>query len=938
MGKLLRIRALSETRVPTTPTWTAVPVPVIFAGVAGGYTLPVANATSASWVGPGSQPAWLTFVDASPPRITWTAAATVQDIASVVLNATGPGGSIPCAPFTLSVQAAPPATGFFAGWQAVQHVATNYAADNDLGLNFQGKQSRMIAHPSGRTYYFGGDNPNSGEQRMWSLNASTWNTTTPSTGWRLEHPEWPLSGYQFPIHQDANAVAWDSKRRVFWVLAGYNFQYLGTTPPNYGGPAGVTGFKDVVSKFDPSKPIGTRWTPLALPMKVGSINGKEYLGQAFYDPVLDLAFHGTDAGPWVHAFDPATETFAFKASFYHPALDITNFYDVMHCLGIDPVNRWLYLIRTNRNAERGTDVYRVLLPNTRAGLPTNDTNVDWTSRATQVWTTAKPSLGGRDVLGFTAIIDGVARKMFAWLRGPRGSVDQSGEGGWGNNYKSGTVGRPEAVIGANAPYPSANTALLVDLDTGAEDFAQVPHMQFEDGQGWIIPTQTFYDRKHGILVYGIADESYCPNSLIKARHYSLRRKAVPNWMPANLHEWKALPNSTCETQLPAAVRDKWSGAEPAGSNCELDYAKNPWNYSGMAVRRRDSVALFHGGGGGDGRANGVLGFRLNANTGDANYGWCLPMQPTPRSKTITTWTGVGDSSPYNYEWNHTSANHLIESSPRTPVAVHSYRSATFFDSEDLWVRFGSQMIHPTDECNFQGVHGFRWSDAGRTENDWLLNVKDPFLYTVGESPGGRTCLKNPWTEDCVVGTTASFRWHFFNKAKGTWRDNVFYDADVGVALPVAFDPNWNTAIFVPSGGGVPVAMDFSSGDVPTRIAGSGASWGGPAGAEFNGRSDCSWTWDDDNECWWALKVDQGYSETDSQWGRFDIFKIVPTTKAGLVFTVTKISTTATTTRPSLTNVNNGLGNRFQWCAELGGIVLSTSYRDPIYFIKTSVKA
>jgi hypothetical protein len=106
MGKLLRIRALSETLTPTSPAWSAMPSPTIFSGSPGTYALPVTNATSATWVSPGSKPAWLTITAGSPPTLSWGTDAPVGDTAAVVLRAVSAGGTTAdCAPFTLSVQA-----------------------------------------------------------------------------------------------------------------------------------------------------------------------------------------------------------------------------------------------------------------------------------------------------------------------------------------------------------------------------------------------------------------------------------------------------------------------------------------------------------------------------------------------------------------------------------------------------------------------------------------------------------------------------------------------------------------------------------------------------------------------------------------------------------------------------------------------------------------
>jgi hypothetical protein len=928
MGKLLRIRALSETLTPTAPAWSAMPSPTIIEGQSGSYTLPVANATSVTWAGSVAQPAWLTLVAANPPRLTWStapAAATID--ATCELIAVGAGGSVPSGKFALTVVAA---TGFFTGYTVTERPLTTVQGNNDNGIQRSTKQTVWSEHPSGRIWGpFGGDYPNNFDMWQWSLNPTTWapGTTNQPTGWKLEQAHPVGLGYPYISRTDCQQIAWDSKRKLWWHVGGYVENV----------PVDAYAFRRQVAKFDPSQPINQRWSTTGVPYQSDSLGrlASEQGGPAVYDPLTDCVYahHGWNAPRGnICIWNCATQAWLgwFRCN---DIFEIDDGAYTVQVVGIDPVRRLLY-IRSTRNVQADfaspvtqqfRRLYKIALPSSVASLPAAGTSANMSASCVEVWnnagrTTTLISIGG------DAFIRRDNRNLYlAWLKGPNSTIFESGE----PSTKYGSSGHPNK---GNGTYGSANTGILVDLDTGAEEYTQLPHPTYEDGQGWVVPNIVIWSQKYSALVYMTKDAEYGNGLDLKIESNAfIVREAPPDWLaPLSLYQWYPLPNSTCETQLTAAVRTAWSGPEASGgSACELNFDKCPWNYSGMALRRRGSYVLFHGGGGGDGRGNGVLGFKLNANLSDPDYGWCLPMKPTPFSKTVTMYVPGQFVTENSKEFSSysVSSSVVVESSPRSPVAVHAYRSATFLDSEDKWLRFGTQMVHPTDAGYFTGVHGFQWSDAGLTEADWIINAKTAFPFTVGEAPGGRTIVKDPWSEDMLCG--ADSRWHYFNRAAGTWTSNVQASA-TDYKVCQAFDPATKVAIFELNGG-IPAGLDFSNGHPRTVLTGNASSWGGPNGAEYQG-SDAAWTWDDENACWWALKVRQSIGD-----GSFKLFKIVLTSKATMQFSVTRIDPDTTLASPSLTNINTGIGNRFQWVAELGGIVLSTGYRDPIHFIKTSTK-
>jgi hypothetical protein len=926
------------------------PSPTIIAGSSGSYTLPVANATSVTWAGSVAQPAWLTLVAANPPRLSWTAAPAAATIdATCELIAVGAGASVPSGKFGLVVSAA---TGFFAGYTTYK-AAMNFAAqENNKGIGSQTKHTGWASHGNGRLYVFGGDftpsgpsipSTNYGCQIQYSLNPSVLSATVPETAWRMEHPYWPAAGYEFPVKTDCNQVAWDEQRRVFWQLSGFTFPGS-LTPPNYGSPGGL-GFTTRVGKFDLSKPIGQRWTstgpllPNTLPGGMFPDGGGENDGPAFYDATLDVIFGGRNAAPQtiedgsIKIFDPAAAAFMGKVKFTSVP-NLLPGYNV-RVLALDSVNRALYLWAQYDYQENHLapitlsrrHIYKVALPTTRADLPSYGTSADWSARATLVWSNPNPNT--LLPVGGLALQDGRTRKLYCWIRGPIGTyVD--GDGGQQTN---GLAGHPAR---GNGTFGSANTGFAVDMDTGEFEYTQIPHPTYTDGQGWVLPNITLWDARNRRLVYGTCDFEellVSPGTYLRiepklfvARRTHASGQPVPSWVSALAPlQWHAIAGSTCATQLPAALRTLYSGSEASGNReNELNAdGQNPWFYSGGTLRQKGAVMMFHGGGGLAGRSNAILAFHANEET---PY-WSLPMPPTPKSLTIndSAWlAGGGGFVNWSWEFNHRYDNNLVESvfpavgGQKTPVAVHTYTSAKFIDSEDIWLRFGTQMVHPNDggptlalgEGRNASVHGFWWSDAGKPVADrrWALNAKANGIELESGQVGNRNYVKHPWTEDVVGGSSG--RIHWFKRAANSWQARIENYNLPASYYPAAIEPHLNVVLCT-DGTSSPFLIDLDN----VAAGAVGGSWSGLSGTGF-----VRWAWDDDNECLWALKSD------------FSLHK-VSINKATRVCTVVSVSTGGAL--PSQYKPEEGY--TFEWSRELGGLLFSTSYSRPIWFIRTAEK-
>ncbi|MEG0821681.1 MAG: hypothetical protein RR412_08185 [Burkholderiaceae bacterium] len=805
-----------------------------------------------------------------------------------------------------------PNSDFLAGWTVQKRTLTTVARHNDTGLPNTTKHTTLARHPNGRAYLFGGDFPSttgyadSGSQIQYSLKPSLWVEPNPASGWRLEQEYWPADGNQYPVHHDKSAVAWDSRRRVFWMVGGFNFGNGSDAQAN------KIPFVAKVAKFDPAKAKGTQWSATSAAYIGG---GSEKFGNAVYDPVLDVVISFNPSLSGLQIFDCSAAAWLGHARFPGVAgLDIPRDGYVLNVLAIDPTQRLIWVMRSDSYSTT-KNIYKVRLPTARSGLAAAGSANNWASVAVELW--ANPNQ--HDTVGGCTIEDGRVRKWYGWRKGPVGNDSQMPGKDIGNAIY-GITGRP---LTGNGNFGSAHTAVLVDLDSGAESYGQLPLPTFEDGVGWVIPNITYYDSASATLVYGTCafEANEVEGKKIEARMSLAKRKPVPAWI-ANLpiNSWYAIPGSTCESSLPTDVRNLWSAAEGNGyRGCELNQYQNPWNFSGMALRQRDSVCLFHGGGGGDGRANGVLGFVLNRETPS----WIMAMPPTARSQTLPAGGG-------SFEFNR--IDNATESTPRTPVAVHAYTSCFYLDAEDMWLRFGSQMVHPTDQGYFNGVHGFWWSEVDQAYNrrSWSINARAA-MPQAGIYPN-RSFVKHPWTEDVIGGSGGTFHW--WKRASNTWQTRI----DGGVVnderyAPSAIDPVNNVLLFAgnPSLSLWPRLIELDTG---TARSGSAASWVGPAvdSGEWKG-SDAAFTWDNDNQCLWALKAVNGSDAS------FDLYKVRLANKSACQWRVEKITTAVApgSVRPDFTSINQGIYNRFQWVAELGGLVLSTSYQRPIWFIKTSTR-
>jgi len=925
------------------PVWASTPSISVTATVSGYQAFSfTGGAPTSVVVEPGDTlPAYFTL---SLTGISWSGSSTAGATFSFRLRASNVNGYSTSGVISGTVAAAPASTGFFAGYTILRAALNFGAQENDKGFGPQTKQTGWAPHPNGRLYLFGGDFSPSGAglpstnyacQIQYSLNLATITSAGKETGWRLEHPYYPTPGYAFPVHEDCNQVAFDTRRRVFWQTSGFNFPFSGTTPPAYDSPGGV-GFVTTVGKFDPSLPLGQRWINTGvgyLPSSLFPNGGSETERPSFYDPLLDVIWGGRNGAPQtfsdgcVKIFDPAGPAWLGKVRFdsipnLQPPYNVTT-------VGLDEVNRLLYLaaryeIKPDYLSPIGTvylHFYKVTIPTTRASLPVAGTGVDWSANATLVWSNPQPTV--LKAVGGVGIRDGATHKYYSWLLGPIGT-ENGADGGW---TAQGYAGHPAR---GNGSFGSSNTGFLVDLNSGAFEYTQFPHMTYDDGQGWILPNVTQWDAKSRRLVYGTADFEEVATGgggfLRREQNLLVARKSQPSWVPSASNTWTQIPNSQASVNFTGADRTLYTGAEPAGRANELNAdGQNPWFYSSGTIKQAGSVLLFHGGGGLAGRSNAILAFHANEET---PY-WSLPMPPTPKSLTIDdgAWAaGGGGFANWTWEFNHRYDNNLTESSfptvggQPTPVAVHTYSAAQYLDSEGLWLRFSTQMVHPNDGApvfaNGQGrnasVHGFAWSETSKAVADrrWLINAKANGIELESGQVANRNYAKHPWTEDVVGGSSG--RIHWWKRASNTWQARVD-----GFALPsdyntVGIEPANNLVLLV-NGSAAPYCIDL---DAATPSAQAG-SW---TGATFAGA--IKWTWDDDNACFWALT------------SGFDLFKVTLANKATRQWTVTAVSTLGT--KPTTYKPEEGM--TFAWSRELGGLLFSPSYSRPIWFLRTAARA
>jgi len=363
--------------VDTPPAWGSIN-PVYTEGVAYTYPLPVTDAQghAITITAINPLPSGFTIVGVG---LRYDGTVAAGNIANFRLRATANGLSTDSVAFSANIQAPPVASGFFTGWQPIQRIAALNSGDNNNGISYAGKQARFIGMPDGRYFFIGGDNLNSGEQRIWSLNPSIWRNTAVPNGWKLEHPYWPADGNVYPVHHDCSSVTWDSKRRVFCQVGGFNYGNGSDAPAN------KIPVVERVMEFNPFKAQGTQWrnTGVIYQQQGLGARGSERVGGAFYDPVLDYVFHGGTAGSYIHAFDPATpgnEKFAFKARVDQPELELAQDGEMLHCLAIDVLNRWLWVMWSDMFNNPTRYIFRFTLPNTRAGLPSDNSTINWTSR------------------------------------------------------------------------------------------------------------------------------------------------------------------------------------------------------------------------------------------------------------------------------------------------------------------------------------------------------------------------------------------------------------------------------------------------------------------------------------------------------------------------------------------------------------------------------
>jgi hypothetical protein len=929
MGKLLRIRALSETLTPTAPAWSAMPSPTIIAGSSGSYTLPVTNATSVTWAGSVAQPAWLTLVAASPPRLTWTAAPAAATIdATCELIAVGAGGSVPSGKFGLVVGAA---TGFFAGWvSSTRPLASSALEQDNTTIPADQKQVVTAEHGDGRLYTFGGDwansiGLNSGAQTIYSVNLGTWAASPYSSGWRWEFPFWAASGQKFPVHADNSAVAWDTKRGVFWQIGAY-FYAEGASPPNWGAPNGALGFVRNVGRFDPKvATLANRWTDTGIALQPNSAitdGNSERYGRAYYDPVLDVVFSGWPNVYWgrLQIWDCAASDWLGTIRFNNVLpLETPSDGWVVQVIGIDPVGRKLWVQRSYAFGDNTEyNICTVTLPSSRASLPAKGASVDWT--AAEIWSNPNDHKlwGGATLTGDL--------KRYFWRRGPVGNTAVL-------EQANGRAGHSSA---GNGTYDSATTGILVDLLTGVEEATSLPIPKKADGTGWNLPFYTGWSEKHRALWYMGDDES--EGVKIESNAYLVKPKAVPSWAPSTLYQWAQVIGAPASS-IPAAVRNAWSAAEPAGAGCYLESSRGPFIWSRGAFRQKDATLLFHSGGGSNGQGNGIIALTCNAET----PAWSLPMPPTPASLcSPDVDTTPANPRGYNVYSTDPATDSINANGQKTPVAVHAYTSCHFVESHDAWIRFGACQTWRRDGypsiSGWRDVHAFKWSELSKPAASrlWSLNYSSAMPSTPQFPPDGM--VQHPWRGDVIFGTYGQFR--LWRAASNDYQSGYLADGSMGTTVyGLSFiDPLNDVAVYVGTPGTVaPFLLDLSASNLNAasinKPGHAVTSWGGPDGASFLGTAG-EYAWDDDNQCTWCVKARRsGSTPLDSD---FDLFKIVLTDKATCTFSVTKVTTSGT--KPTWTGQGDAESLAVKWSRELGGLLVTQGYNRPVSFIRTSARA
>jgi hypothetical protein len=860
------------------------------------------------------------------------------NIANFRLRATANGLSTDSVAFSANIQAPPVSSGFFEGYQLSKFACVNYPSTTSYptrGIETHDtKHTSWVQHPNGRKYLLGGDfydhNPfgdySFGTQAVWSydptLSADPVGTTN---AWKAEHDHWPPPGNSVPYKHDKSSLGWDSKRRVFWQIAGMNYS-VGLT----GTPAGVNSFANKVGFFDPSKPKNTQWTNTGVPYLDGN---NENHGHCWYDSVLDVVFSGTPLGGGVlQFFDCANLAWFGKVRFNSvPKLDAYNSYNVS-VIYYDVPTRTVYLYGARPTQVTHLDpitalsagIFKFQLPTSRTELPAAGASADWSAKITaQSWSNPNNILLNR--MSAVMFKDG-KRYLFSWVQGP--AFEKNTFPSPHNDTNYGCYGHP-VTHGAYGVYGSSTPAVVIDIDTGTEELVSIQAPVYEDGQGWVLPNITLFYPDTQTLLYGACafegvqkpDSSY----LKIERKWYVYKKPLPAWVKnLNMYEWYEIPNSIAATYMASDAKAELAAREIN----ELSLAQpgiGAWVFSGGTLRKKDSTLLVHGGGGaGGGRGNMVFGFTMNSET---PY-WWMPMPPTPKQYTMPKAGEPGYNNSIHWTthaYNHdVTGNESVYNGQKTPVAIHAYSSCHFIDSEDLWIRVGAQMVWPTDGGIFENVDGFYWTETKKpyASRLWANNVKPD----IGRAyfSGNRYWAKHPWTGD-IIGGLGGRPMRRLNIATGTWSDACGW-SDYSQELSPCIDPAKNI-LYIPrnTDAGTTHQHWLVQLDSGTIRYGSNGSLVGDVGSYSYGQGSAQIQWDEGNQQLVCLTNTYGLQ------------KVVIEDPVTCTVRYTDLPTTVRAGSMPPQGPGTAIGgiiSRFQYVPELGGFCLSTGHNRPVWFIRT----
>jgi hypothetical protein len=392
--------------------------------------------------------------------------------------------------------------------------------------------------------------------------------------------------------------------------------------------------------------------------------------------------------------------------------------------------------------------------------------------------------------------------------------------------------------------------------------------------------------------------------------------------PLPVNAWYQIPGTTLNGGLGTADASLMAARGiPGSGQTYTTGGNNIYAFSGGTLRRRDSVLMLHGGGGNDGFSNAILGLRLSANTPQ----WEVIMPATARADCLPN-DGDGNYNPaiHNIDRAYNYNASVVESSPRSPLSVHSYTHTQYLDSRDCWVRVGATKVWPTDGGTFDYLDAFYWSETGKadkTARQWSTQAFQTVTRTLAD---GRHVFKHPWTEDLYAGggyylmkwTPAANAWATL-AGSPTWLDPQ-------IQVPFGVDPIQN-CVLVPwstQHGTRGHIIDCDTGAVVTLAAGD---WlGDTASYSFGDVSSIVWC-----EDWQCLVV-----IASSGW---DLLK-VQINRATNKVTLTKVTISEYSTghRPTTLPVAiGGTNNRLQYAPELHGLVFAHYGDRGVYFIRTA---